>query len=79
MLNIIAPDDSPRYRRGNRVLVSLCVLNTFIYLFAKVYYILCNRYRDRKWNTMTPSSGRSISKRRRIRGISGWISGLLID
>ncbi|OQV04527.1 hypothetical protein CLAIMM_09390 [Cladophialophora immunda] len=51
--NIYRQDDRPRYRRGNRVLVSLCALNVGIYVFAKVYYVLRNRYRDRVWNGMT--------------------------
>ncbi len=46
-------DDKPRYRRGNRVLVSLCALNVGLYAFAKVYYTLRNKYRDRVWNSMT--------------------------
>ncbi|OAP65089.1 hypothetical protein AYL99_01061 [Fonsecaea erecta] len=46
-------DDRPRYSRGNRVLVSLCALNVGIYVFAKVYYVLRNRQRDRIWNNMT--------------------------
>ncbi|KAL2001521.1 hypothetical protein VTN02DRAFT_1662 [Thermoascus thermophilus] len=51
--NIYREDDRPRYRRGNRTLVSLCVVNIALYIFAKVYYILRNRHRDRKWNAMT--------------------------
>ncbi|KIW91501.1 uncharacterized protein Z519_07467 [Cladophialophora bantiana CBS 173.52] len=51
--NIYRQDDRPRYRRGNRVLVSLCVLNVGIYAFAKVYYVLRNRNRDKVWNSMT--------------------------
>lgn len=40
-------------RRGNRVLVGICVLNIFLYLFAKVYYVWRNKQRDRIWNSMT--------------------------
>lgn len=46
-------DDRPRYRRGNRALLSINVLNIGLYVFAKVYYVLRNRSRDRKWNAMT--------------------------
>lgn len=53
MLTVAYVDDRPRYRRGNRVLISLCVVNIGLYIFAKVYYILRNRYRDKKWNAMT--------------------------
>ncbi|KIW21652.1 hypothetical protein PV08_02232 [Exophiala spinifera] len=51
--NIYRQDDRPRYRRGNRTLVALCVTNVFLYGFAKVYYTLRNRHRDRIWNSMT--------------------------
>ncbi|EXJ76893.1 hypothetical protein A1O3_10050 [Capronia epimyces CBS 606.96] len=51
--NIYRQDDRPRYRRGNRVLVSLCAVNIGIYVFAKVYYVLRNRHRDRIWNAMS--------------------------
>ncbi|KIW81694.1 hypothetical protein Z517_04720 [Fonsecaea pedrosoi CBS 271.37] len=51
--NIYREDDRPRYRRGNRVLVSLCAVNIGIYIFAKVYYVVRNKRRDRIWNAMT--------------------------
>ncbi|RVX72581.1 hypothetical protein B0A52_03977 [Exophiala mesophila] len=51
--NIYRQDDRPRYRRGNRALLSINVLNIGLYVFAKVYYTLRNRFRDRKWNAMT--------------------------
>ncbi|OAL40654.1 hypothetical protein AYO20_00390 [Fonsecaea nubica] len=51
--NIYREDDRPRYRRGNRVLVSLCAVNIGIYVFAKVYYVVRNKRRDRIWNAMT--------------------------
>ncbi|KPI34576.1 putative transporter [Cyphellophora attinorum] len=51
--NIYRKDDRPRYRRGNRVLVALNVINVGLYAFAKLYYTLRNRYRDRKWESMT--------------------------
>ncbi|KAF2449116.1 MFS general substrate transporter [Karstenula rhodostoma CBS 690.94] len=51
--NIYQDDDKPLYRRGNKVLVGICVLNMFIYAFNKVYYIWRNKQRDRKWNALT--------------------------
>ncbi|RMZ90926.1 hypothetical protein DV736_g1837, partial [Chaetothyriales sp. CBS 134916] len=46
-------DDRPRYRRGNRALLAINIMNVGLYALAKVYYTLRNRYRDRKWNSMT--------------------------
>jgi hypothetical protein len=33
--------------------VALNVVNVGLYAFAKLYYTLRNRYRDRKWESMT--------------------------
>ena len=40
-------------RRGNRVLIGVCVLNIFLYAFNKVYYMWRNKQRDRKWDALT--------------------------
>ena len=46
-------DDAPRYKRGNRVLVALVVMNFFIYCLTKAYYVFRNTQRDRKWNSFS--------------------------
>jgi len=51
--NIYQKDDAPRYKRGNRILLSLLVTNIFLYLGTKVYYVKRNAYREKKWNSMT--------------------------
>ncbi|OAL51161.1 MFS general substrate transporter [Pyrenochaeta sp. DS3sAY3a] len=51
--NIYRADDKPLYRRGNRVLVGICVLNIFLYLFSKAYYTWRNKQRDRQWNALS--------------------------
>ncbi|KAF3385115.1 putative transporter [Penicillium rolfsii] len=51
--NIYRADDAPRYRRGNRVLVSLVVTNIAIYLLTRAYYVWRNKSRDKKWNAMS--------------------------
>lgn len=40
-------------RRGNTVLVALCVVNIFVYLATKVYYVWRNKTREKRWDTMT--------------------------
>ena len=52
--NIYRSDDSPRYRRGNRVLISISVLNLVVlYPGTKLYYIWRNRKKDELWEKMT--------------------------
>ncbi|KUJ08168.1 MFS general substrate transporter [Mollisia scopiformis] len=51
--NIYRTDDAPRYKRGDRVLVSLCVTNIALYILTKIYYVWRNKSRDAKWNAMT--------------------------
>ncbi len=51
--NIYRKDDAPRYKRGNRVLLSICVVNMALYTLTKIYYVKRNASRDRKWNAMT--------------------------
>jgi len=51
--NIYQKDDAPKYRRGNRVILGLLLVNIFLYLGTKAYYVRRNRYRDRVWAAMT--------------------------
>lgn len=51
--NIYRADDAPRYKRGDRALVGLGVTNIVVYILTKVYYVLRNRSRARKWDAMT--------------------------
>ena len=52
--NIYRSDDSPRYRRGNRVLISIAVLNLVVlYPGTKLYYIWRNKKKEELWGKMT--------------------------
>lgn len=51
--NIYRRDDAPRYKRGDRALVLICVTNIAVYILAKIYYVLRNRYKSRAWDAMT--------------------------
>lgn len=50
---IYRTDDSHPYRRGNLDLVIINILVIGIFIFAKIYYVLRNKSRDKKWNAMT--------------------------
>ncbi|KAH8786286.1 major facilitator superfamily domain-containing protein [Hyaloscypha sp. PMI_1271] len=51
--NIYQADDAPRYKRGNHILLSILVLNIFLYLGTKLYYVKRNSYRERVWGAMS--------------------------
>ncbi|QIW97774.1 hypothetical protein AMS68_003292 [Peltaster fructicola] len=51
--NIYRDDDKPYYYRGNRVLIGICVANIFLFVGAKLFYVLINRHRERTWNAMS--------------------------
>ncbi|KAE9375244.1 MFS general substrate transporter [Stipitochalara longipes BDJ] len=51
--NIYRADDAPRYKRGDRALVAICLGNIGLYLVTKVYYVWRNKTRDAKWNAMS--------------------------
>ncbi|CAM1500470.1 Fc.00g096320.m01.CDS01 [Cosmosporella sp. VM-42] len=51
--NIYQAKDAPRYRRGNKKLISIVFMNIVLYCLVKVYYVWRNDSRDKKWNSMT--------------------------
>ncbi|CAL1713640.1 unnamed protein product [Somion occarium] len=52
--NIYRNDDKPLYKRGNRILIGICVGNIFIYLLTYLFYRTVNQRRERIWDAMTP-------------------------
>ena len=51
--NMYRKDDAPRYRRGNKGLISITIMNIFLYIFAKTYYVWRNKSRSKKWDAMS--------------------------
>ncbi|CZR52702.1 probable permease of the major facilitator superfamily [Phialocephala subalpina] len=51
--NIYQKDDAPLYHRGNHILLAILILNIFLYLGTKVYYVKRNAYKDRTWGKMS--------------------------
>ncbi|KAI0699337.1 MFS general substrate transporter [Cerioporus squamosus] len=51
--NIYRDDDKPLYKRGNRVLIAITVMNIFLYLFTYLFYTGLNKRRERIWNAWT--------------------------
>ena len=52
--NIYRNDDKPLYKRGNRNLIGINAMVIILFILAKIYYVVKNKIRDRKWNAMTP-------------------------
>ncbi|TDL21999.1 allantoate permease [Rickenella mellea] len=53
--NIYQKSDAPRYRKGNRILITISCINLLVlYPGTKAYYKWRNAQRDKKWNAMTP-------------------------
>ncbi|RPA81603.1 major facilitator superfamily transporter [Ascobolus immersus RN42] len=51
--NIYRQDDSPLYKRGNKILLGINVFNVFLLFGVKYYYVKRNESRDKRWNAMT--------------------------
>ena len=51
--NVYREDDAPDYRRGNKALIGVAVMNVFIYWATNVYYTQRNRRKKLKWDSMT--------------------------
>lgn len=50
--NIYRDDDKPLYRRGNKVLISICCVNFALFVGAKLYYMWINKKRESIWGSM---------------------------
>jgi hypothetical protein len=46
-------DDAPQYKRGNKQLLAILVMNFFLYGGTKAYYVWRNKSRDAKWNALS--------------------------
>ncbi|KAI9689623.1 MAG: hypothetical protein M1820_010144 [Bogoriella megaspora] len=51
--NVYRTDDKPLYHRGNDILFALSLTSIALFAVTKVYYILKNRSRARKWDALT--------------------------
>ncbi|PQE23609.1 phthalate transporter protein [Rutstroemia sp. NJR-2017a BVV2] len=51
--NVYRADDAPRYKRGDRVLVAICVVNIGLYVVTKLYYTWRNKSRSNTWDKMS--------------------------
>ena len=57
--NVYREDDRPYYRRGNKVLICIAVMNIGVYLFAKAYYQRQNKVKRRQWNALSHEEQRA--------------------
>ncbi|RFU28872.1 hypothetical protein B7463_g7465, partial [Scytalidium lignicola] len=51
--NIYVSSDAPLYHRGNTNLIIINILVILVFLFTKWYYMMRNRRRQQKWDSMT--------------------------
>lgn len=51
--NIFREDDSPLYRRGNKVLLGICSFNIVLFYLVKLYYVRRNKQRETIWKAMS--------------------------
>jgi hypothetical protein len=50
---IYRADDSPYYYRGNKVLISICVLALIVFVSQREFLRYLNRQKERKWTAMS--------------------------
>ncbi|RHZ54231.1 putative MFS transporter [Aspergillus thermomutatus] len=50
---IYRADDSPYYYRGNKVLISICVLSLVVFVSQREFLRYLNRQKEKKWNAMS--------------------------
>ncbi|KAJ3027193.1 hypothetical protein HDV00_011347 [Rhizophlyctis rosea] len=51
--NIYREDDKPYYHRGNNILIGIAVMNFFLFIGVRTYYIKRNAWKKEKWTSMT--------------------------
>ncbi|VVT48688.1 uncharacterized protein SAPINGB_P001902 [Magnusiomyces paraingens] len=66
--NIYRKDDSPKYRRGNRVLFAIAFVSLASLLATKVYYVWRNKSREKIWSAMTIEEQNDYRKNTKDKG-----------
>jgi MFS family permease len=59
---IYAAKDAPYYRFGNKINIGLQAATAVLYLLQHTRYALTNRYRARKWNSMTDEQKKAYNE-----------------
>jgi hypothetical protein len=49
----LANADSPRFRKGNKILIGIAVATAVLIVFQHVRYVITNKLRQRKWDAMS--------------------------
>ncbi|KAF2805530.1 MFS general substrate transporter [Mytilinidion resinicola] len=66
--NIYRDEDRPLYRKGNKVLIVVCICNFAFFIGARVFYISVNRRRAKIWGAMTLDEKREYLTTTKDRG-----------
>ncbi|CCM03641.1 uncharacterized protein FIBRA_05785 [Fibroporia radiculosa] len=51
--NIYRSNDAPLYKRGNRDLIAITIMNIALFIGTYFFYRLLNAWREKRWNAMT--------------------------
>lgn len=71
--------DKPHYPHGNTKLVIINIGSIGVFLLTKAYYVWMNKQKEKVWNVLTKGEQDEYLHTTKLRGVGGWISGLVIE
>ena len=63
--------DSPYYKQGNKVLISICALSLVTFLVQRMYLTILNKRKERMWDAMTVEERSAYQNDQEARGMEG--------
>ncbi|KAG1156707.1 hypothetical protein G6F36_014305 [Rhizopus arrhizus] len=65
---IYQESDSPRFIKGNWAIFGIALSTAILLLFQHTRYVLTNKYRTKKWNSLTESQKEDYIKNTKAEG-----------